>query len=237
MKNQIIRSLLFCAIMIRFDTSSTVAPLMGQVDIVETGVAVQEQVNEIDIKKLYAGVMDDVISSLTDATKIPNDCLQDITISKNHIPNTSEPYDKFDVPKNSGFKSYMTYKAITDKSSKQYMLQSRYAYTGDYGIRKINDRYCVAIGTGFGAQIGDYADLILENGEIIPIIVSDIKADKDTDSGNIMTVQNGCVSEFIVDTTALSKNVMKYGDVSKATELWDSSVKEIKIYDKNVFYK
>ncbi len=40
-----------------------------------------------------------------------------------------------------------------------------------------------------------------------------------------------------VDTTALSKNVMKYGDVSKATELWDSSVKEIKIYDKNVFYK
>ena len=237
MKNQTIRSLLFCVIMIHFDTLSAVAPLMGQADIVETGVAVQEQINEIDTKKLYAGVMDGVISSLTDAKKMPNDCSKDIAISRNRIPNTSEPYDKFDVPKSSGFKSYMTYKAITDKSSKQYMLQSLYAYTGDYGIRKIDDRYCVAIGTRFGAQIGDYADLILENGEIIPIIVSDIKADKDTDSSNIMTAQNGCVSEFIVDTTALSKNVMKYGDVSKATELWDSSVKEIKIYDKNVFYK
>ena len=64
---------------------------------------------------------------------------------------------------------------ITLKSSKQYKFQHTVAYTGNYGIRMINGRYCAAIGTGYDISVGDYVDLVLQNGTIIPIIISDIK--------------------------------------------------------------
>lgn len=152
-----------------------------------------------------------------------------------YITSKKYKYIEYQVPDNSGFKSYMPYKAITNKSSNQYKLQNQYAYTGNYGIRQINGRYCVAIGTAFDAKIGDYADLILSNGEIISIIVSDIKDNKDTKSNNIVTYSNGCVSEFIIDTKALNINSKKSGDISSCKKEWDSKVVTIKIYNKNIF--
>lgn len=141
----------------------------------------------------------------------------------------------YPVPDNNDFKSYMPYTAITDRTSKQYNLQKNYAYTGDYGLRQVNGRYCVAIGTAFNAKIGDYADLILENGTIIPIIVSDIKDDKHTDSYNIATLSNGCVSEFICDISKIDNKVKQNGDISFVNKEWNSKVVTIKIYNKNIF--
>ena len=80
-------------------------------------------------------------------------------------------YTTYDVPKNKGFKSYMDYRAITSRSSKQFQLQNLYANTNDCGIRVVNDRYCIAVGTHFNAEIGQYLDLILENGVIIPCVL------------------------------------------------------------------
>lgn len=156
-------------------------------------------------------------------------------VYKEYITNKRYKYIEYQVPTNSGFKSYMPYKAITNKSSNQYKLQNQYAYTGNYGIRQINGRYCVAIGTAFNAKIGDYADLILSNDEIIPIIISDIKDNKDTKSNNAVTSANGCVSEFIIDTNILNINVKKSGDVSSCKKEWNSKVVTIKIYNKNIF--
>ena len=156
-------------------------------------------------------------------------------VQSKYVTDIPRQYKEFEVPKNNGFKSYMSYMAITDKTSKQYLLQQIYAHTGYYGIRQVDGRYCVAIGTAFGANIGDYGELILENKIVIPIIVSDIKADKDTDYNNIITTQNGCVSEFIVDINSLNNEILKYGDVSSARESWESSVTKIKIYNKNIF--
>ena len=144
-------------------------------------------------------------------------------------------YTEYDVPSTSGFKSYMDYRAITSTSSHQYKLQNRYAETGDYGIRMVNGRYCVAVGSRFTSNIGQYFDLILENGTVIPCVLADQKANTHTDSNNIVTMHNGCMSEFVVDSNSLHNCAKKYGDVSRCNENWDSPVSIVKVYNKNVF--
>ena len=155
-------------------------------------------------------------------------------MSLQYISNEKLNYRDYTVPITSGFKSYMPYTAITSKSSPQYKLQ-QIAYTGTYGIRQYDNRYCVAIGTGFNADIGTYFDLILSNGTVIPCIVADIKADRHTDSNNMITIANGCLTEFIVDSSALNKNAKRMGDISYCNEDWNSRVEKIRVYDKNIF--
>lgn len=144
-------------------------------------------------------------------------------------------YMTYAIPENRGFKSYMDYRAITNKSSQQFQLQKLYANTGDYGIRVVEDRYCIAVGTHFSASIGQYLDLILENGTVIPCVLADVKADIHTDSNNIVTLHNGCVSEFVVDTSSLHNTAKRMGDVSYCCEEWNSPVVEIVVYEQNVF--
>lgn len=144
-------------------------------------------------------------------------------------------YETYDAPKNSGFKSFMDYRAITNTDSKQYKLQQCYSKTGEYGIRMADSRYIVAIGTYFTPDIGQYFDIILENGTVIPCILGDQKADADTDSDNIITKHNGCMSEFIVDSDALNKDVKFHGDMSYCLKDWDSPIKTIKVYNRNIF--
>lgn len=144
-------------------------------------------------------------------------------------------YTEYSIPSNRGFKSYMSYKAITKKNSPQYLLQNNYSYTGNYGIRQVNGRYCVALGTAFNAKIGTYFDLILENEVTIPCILGDVKANVHTKKDNITTAYNGCVSEFIVDTSVLYNKAKTDGNISSCREEWDSPVAAVRIYDKNIF--
>lgn len=133
-----------------------------------------------------------------------------------------------DVPYNR-IKSYMSYKNITSKSSDQYKLQQM-AYTGTYGIRQVNGRFCVAVGSAYTTQIGQYIDLVLEDGTIIPCILGDCKADEHTDSRNILT-SDGSLAEFVVDVPSLSKTVRYTGDISTACDDWESMITRIIIYD------
>ena len=144
-------------------------------------------------------------------------------------------YETYDAPENSGFKSFMDYRTITNTESKQYKLQQHYAYTGEHGIRMADSRYIVAIGTYFTPNVGQYFDIILENGTVIPCILGDQKADVDTDSNNIITKHNGCMSEFIVDSDMLNDDVKFYGDMSYCSKDWDSPIKTIKVYNRNIF--
>ena len=157
-------------------------------------------------------------------------------VCSEYISDEQLDYIEYIAPTTSGFKSYMSYTAITSKSSPQYKLQQS-TYTGTYGIRQYGDRYCVAIGTAFNADVGTYLDLILTNGTVIPCIVADIKADRHTDSNNMITIANGCLTEFIVDSSALNKNAKSMGDISYCNEDWNSRVEKIRVYDKNVFEK
>lgn len=143
--------------------------------------------------------------------------------------------DTYPVPENRGFKSYMDYRCITSKSSKQYKLQNLYAKTGDYGIRTVNDRFCIAVGSYFTSDIGQYLDLVLENGTVIQCVLADLKSDAHTDKNNIITMHNGCVSEFVVHTESLDSLAKKMGDISYCNENWKSPVKEVILYNENVF--
>lgn len=153
-------------------------------------------------------------------------------ISTDYITNIKPGYKTFEVPYAS-MKTWMSYKAITSKESKQYKLQ-QIAYTGNYGIRMVNNRYCVALGSYFGCEIGQYFDLILENGEVLPCVMGDVKADIHTDSNNIITCASDCLSEFIVDPSVLNKDAKRDGNISSCTEDWNSHVVEIIVYEKVV---
>lgn len=144
-------------------------------------------------------------------------------------------YEEYDIPTNNSFKSYMPYTSITSINSPQYKLQNQYAYTGEFGIRQVNKRFCIAIGTFSSAKIGTYVDLILENETVIRCIVGDFKSDIHTDTNNIVTLHNNCVSEFIIDSEQLVRIAMTTGNVSYCKNEWNSPVKTIKVYKKNIF--
>ena len=160
-------------------------------------------------------------------------------VNRDYISDEECEFVMYDIPKYEGFKSWMSYKAITNKSSKQYKLQ-QIASTGYAGIRTVNNRYCVAIGTAFDASIGTYIDLILEDGFVIPCIVADIKSPKHTDANNVFTITGKtkktiCCTEFVIDPDKLNLDAMESGNISDCNELWTECVRAIVVYDKNVW--
>lgn len=131
-----------------------------------------------------------------------------------------------------GQKAYENYSAITNTYSKQYKLQEL-AYTDDYGFRMYEGRYLIAVGTYFNAPVGTYIDVELENGVVIPCIVGDIKADRDTEDNNVYSLSCGCATEFIVDGWRI--DTFSRGDVSVVVDGWESPVIHIIVYDYNFF--
>lgn len=128
-------------------------------------------------------------------------------------------------------KSYMDYKAINRVTSPQYRLQGQ-AVTDANGIRVVDGRYCIALGSYYSHNVGQYVDVVLENGTVIPCIIGDCKADCDTSDGNSVG-NDGSVVEFIVDTPSLDSEVKSSGNCSKCSTSWDSEVKEIRLYNKD----
>ena len=115
------------------------------------------------------------------------------------------------------FKSYMSYTAITNKSSKQWILQQQ-ATTDGNGFRCIDGLPLVAIGTGWGLSVGDYATVICDNGNVFDVVIGDIKSDVHTLEDNKTTTSNGCRCEFIVDMGSLNHSVRNRGSVSVLQE-------------------
>jgi preprotein translocase subunit YajC len=108
------------------------------------------------------------------------------------------------------FKCYMSYRAITSTTSKQWQLQQQ-ATTNEDGIRCINGIPMVAVGTGWGLSVGDVALVTCDNGNSFMVVVGDIKSDVHTDSENKTTMSNGCRCEFIVDINEIDPYVRIVG--------------------------
>lgn len=153
-------------------------------------------------------------------------------IENKFLSNSSVVKKSYIIPYNNGIKSWMNYKSITDIYSRQYKLQHNYAYTGNYGIRMIDNRYCIALGNYFNCQIGQYVKLILSNGTELNCIVSDIKDDNHTDSNHLFTKHNNCMSEFIVDDNLISSARIT-GNLSSING-WDGYVHKVIVYNKNI---
>jgi len=113
---------------------------------------------------------------------------------------------------NTSFKTYMDYRTITDKSSRQWKLQQQ-AVTDSQGFRKVGEYLCVALGSYFSTNIGDKFKITLDSGNIILVILGDCKADIHTDKTNRYIPKNKNVVEFIVDSNKLDKSVKAMGSV------------------------
>lgn len=116
------------------------------------------------------------------------------------------------------FKSYMSYKAITNTDSKQYKLQKS-CWTDKKGLRRYNNDYVIALGSYYADYIGQRFTITLDSGKTFTAVVGDFKANKHTDESNKYTpMEDGKknVIEFIVDTDELDKTARKMGDISYA---------------------
>ncbi len=140
------------------------------------------------------------------------------------------------------FKACMDYRTLTARSSDQYQLQhSPYVWTDAYGLRRYNDDYIVAMGTYYTPRCGARFRVTFDTGNVITVLVGDIKADIHTDSLNqYSAVRNpdgslysANVLEFIADTTLLPKNVWIMGSVDVLDHLAGNITAIEKISDAN----
>lgn len=111
------------------------------------------------------------------------------------------------------FKTYMDYRKIKDKTSKQWNLQ-QLATTNEKGFRVFNGRYLVAVGSYYANEVGKELKITLDNGFVFYVMVGDIKMDIHTDANNQYVPINGNIIEFIVDIDKLDPITKKLGDVS-----------------------
>ena len=156
-------------------------------------------------------------------------------IHSDYLSSEKLDYQVFNIDQYIIFKSYTDYRCITSTSSSQYKLQTQYAYTGNYGIRMVGDRYCCALGSRFTSEIGTLFDIVLENGTVIPCVLSDQKADRHTDATNTYSLSCKCATEFTVDSSALVSSAKSMGDLSYVNESWNSAIDRIIVYDKTIW--
>lgn len=147
-----------------------------------------------------------------------NDLQHDVQVLNAIINNLNTQLEDnkavFDVETNKrDFKSYMPYTVITDRSSPQWPLQQQ-AYTNEAGLRCIDGIPMIAIGTGWGAWVGDKVLVVCENGNRFIAIVGDIKSNAHTDKNNQTTSDNGCRCEFIVDLSVLDDHTRVLGNIA-----------------------
>ena len=143
---------------------------------------------------------------------------------------------------------YMNNPEISAEEKAFKPLPDKHIYTDEKGFRRIHcqnpydseyqERYVIALGSGITSKIGQYVDLILENGEVIPCVLGDQKADAHTDLSNKMTSihnpNNACASEFIVEQDKIPANMVANGDSSYALNLVGVKVEDVRVYNKNV---
>ena len=132
----------------------------------------------------------------------------------------------------SNFKSYMDYRKVSDSTSAQYsFLRSADCYTDEItGIRKVGDRYCVAVGSAYCTEIGTKFNLVLENGNIIKCILGDTKAIKDTDEYGMYCTGDGSVVEFIVDNSTFNYKKDSSGTVN-FVDGFDGAITKVVVID------
>ncbi len=122
--------------------------------------------------------------------------------------------------------TYMSYEKITLVSSNQYIQQhSDECYTDKTtGIRCVDDRYCIAVGSYYSAKVGDKIDVVFEDGTIVRCIIGDCKSDEHTDENHQFQKYDGSVVEFLVDyeyfsSTKQWEEIVGEGDVVKVVKV------------------
>lgn len=125
------------------------------------------------------------------------------------------------------FKTWMSYKAITNKASAQYKFVNTFGWRDSEGFMRCSgerdlgvsdDYYLVAMGSYYGTAIGTKYRVTLDSGNVIYVALGDCKADIHTSSTH-QYARNRDVLEFLVDTQYLNKNVKRMGSAHVYTPL------------------
>ena len=151
-------------------------------------------------------------------------------IARKYIVDEEVTYSKTYEVSGDKAKTYMDYRTITSRSSKQYRLQLRATTDQETGLRILRDRYMVALGSYFNCKVGQFVDIVLSDGEILKCIVGDAKQDIHTDANNLHGL-SGDTAEFIVDEKVLKANTSVNGNISYVSDTFDGKVVEVRVYD------
>ena len=187
-------------------------------DLIET----QQTINEINAT-LYTTETKPETETVTTTTEVETTVatqetyLAEAVTEIEMVETEIYPFPEYDT----SFKAYMDYRTITDTTTSQWRLQQQ-AWTDDYGLRRLNADYMVAMGTGYADEVGDRFQITFDNGEIITVVVGDIKADIHTDSScRYVRIgsENVNVLEFIVDENKLKQNIKITGTVGTYSHL------------------
>jgi hypothetical protein len=72
----------------------------------------------------------------------------------------------------------------------------------------------VAMGSYYADYIGQMFIITFADSSVIDVIIGDVVADKDSDVTHRYNTSNNAIVEFIVDTSKMSKYVLRKGTVS-----------------------
>ena len=166
----------------------------------------------------------DIAENITYIEDIPyiEDITEDITIDYEPTCDLTEPVVFVPVLQNPipqarcYFKSWMDWRAITNRNSRQWRMQ-QIAYTCDDGFRRVDGLYMIALGTYFlYSGVGDVFDITLSSGVTFRAVVGDVKSDRHTDPTNRFHISDGSVIEFVVDRQVMCSRVLSMGNMSYA---------------------
>ncbi len=191
-----------------------------------------------DIRKasaLYEGDGDQELKTYTPDWPSAEELLSEEGIDETGIKAIYKIPEEFTDPDTSFTLEYTGTKTYESTNRITYGLAgkiNRAAEPDGDGFMILNGRFLVAIGTGYGIEVGDYFDIILKDKTRIPCIMGDTKADCDTDESNTFTVHTKCATEFIVKISRMSAESRKYGDVSRIRPEWAEKADLIVALDK-----
>ncbi len=124
------------------------------------------------------------------------------------------------VSTKSTFKSYMDGSKVTDPTSAQYkLLQTAVIENGHY---MVDNRMVVAVAEVFG-NVGDWLNIKLSSGEVLRVIVGDIKSSAHVDSSGTHLLDKSQI-EFVVDVATMNPEVKTSGNFN---DVYEGYIEEI----------
>ena len=148
--------------------------------------------------------------------------------AEEYVPSLKVTYTNLGVPNiNSSFKTWMSYKAVTKKSSPQYKFIRAWGWVDNEGFMRCSgerdlgvgqDYYLIALGSYYGTTIGTKYRITLDTGKVFYGALADCKANKHTNSTN-QYARNKDIVEFLVDVKSLNKDVKRMGNANVYTPL------------------
>lgn len=122
------------------------------------------------------------------------------------------------------FKSYMPWTVLA-ANTPQGRLSAKAIKDTETAIMTYEGRYLVALGFAYSNQIGEKIDVVMEDGRIIPVIVGDWKATKDTINNSTHKV-DGSIIEFIVNSN--KEAALDIGTSGNYDKLFPGKIKEFR---------